>query len=371
MEPARAIQALPALYAKWVEELLPGPIPEETEATCGDCAMCAPGEEPPLRSGYYFDPSVKCCSFIPELPNFLVGGILDDDPATSEGRRTLDARLAEGVGISPLGLGRHPTFQMLYEHLASVQGFGRSRTIRCPHYLQDSGRCSIWGHRESTCATWFCKHVRGELGKRFWAALQQLLFAIERELAPWCAAELDLGTQALRRLFASIPEDLHTDPIKAGELDGRPDPEARRANWGNWADREQEFYIESAGLVAGLSGSDVLQIGGTNLRILVQLAREARAELTSDTIPERLQAGVLELQRTSTDYTRVVTYSPCDPIEIPKAAMDVLHYFDGRPTRRALEAIAKETGLQVKPSMVRRLVDFGVLISTDGPPARS
>ncbi len=51
--------------------------------------------------------------------------------------------------------------------------------------------------------------------------------------------------------------------------------------------------------------------------------------------------------------------------------MDVLHYFDGRPTDRALEAITMETGIQVTRSMVRRLVDFGVLIPTDGPPARS
>ena len=44
---------------------------------------------------------------------------------------------------------------------------------------------------------------------------------------------------------------------------------------------------------------------------------------------------------------------------------DVLGYFDGRPTRETLEQIRQERDINVHPSLVRRLVDFGVLVAAD------
>ena len=68
---------LPPLYAGWVGALLGGAaIPPETHATCGDCAMCADPGEAPRRGTAYFDPTVKCCSYLPEIYNFLAGRIL-------------------------------------------------------------------------------------------------------------------------------------------------------------------------------------------------------------------------------------------------------------------------------------------------------
>ena len=32
---------LPRLYTAWMDQFLRGPIPTETDATCGDCAMVA------------------------------------------------------------------------------------------------------------------------------------------------------------------------------------------------------------------------------------------------------------------------------------------------------------------------------------------
>jgi hypothetical protein len=54
---------------------------------------------------------------------------------------------------------------------------------------------------------------------------------------------------------------------------------------------------------------------------------------------------------------------------IPKALGDALHHFDGRPTRSALAAIASDTGLDIERAVVRRLVDFDVLVEdTSEPP---
>lgn len=115
----------------------------------------------------FFDPQVKCCTYLPELPNFLVGRILaDEDPALAVGRATVEKRLQAGVAVTPLGLDRTPFYDLLYQHADTA--FGRSHTLRCPHYIEEGGLCGIWQHRNSVCATWFCKHVRGAMGFRFW-----------------------------------------------------------------------------------------------------------------------------------------------------------------------------------------------------------
>jgi hypothetical protein len=132
-----------------MDALLAGTIPSETEATCDDCAMCAAGGAQ-RGDAYFFRPDVKCCSFVPNLPNFLVGRILADaDPHLAAGRASVEARSEAGMAVTPLGLGQPPAYRVLYDRGAPA-AFGRSRTLRCPHFLDDGvGRCAIWRHRNS------------------------------------------------------------------------------------------------------------------------------------------------------------------------------------------------------------------------------
>ena len=151
---------LPALYARWLTDALPAPPPPETNATCSACPLVSRQGAEPSGAGL-FHPDTKCCTYIPTLPNFLVGAILaDDEPAAQNGRRSLRVRLEGGDGLTPLGLAAPPAHAILYraggEHV-----FGRSPALRCPHYVVDEGTCGIWRHREAVCATWFCRHVRG------------------------------------------------------------------------------------------------------------------------------------------------------------------------------------------------------------------
>src|SRR5262245_2433326 len=161
---------LPARYAAWMDQLL-GPIPNEPKATCHDCAMCAPpgstvATDSPKEVVFY-DPQVKCCSYTPILWNFLVGDLLADQSAEAViGRATVERRIEAGVAVTPLGLDRPPSYFALYQHISKA--FGRTHTMRCPHFIDEGGLCGVWRHRESTCVTWFCKHERGGVGKAFW-----------------------------------------------------------------------------------------------------------------------------------------------------------------------------------------------------------
>lgn len=319
------------------------------------------GGQSALRN-HYFDPSIKCCTYIPSLPNFLVGRILsDEDPAARSARIVVEKRIKEEVVVTPLGLGTPPAYSVLYDNM-SPNAFGRSRTLRCPYYVEDGGRCGIWRNRNSVCATWFCKHVRGQVGHAFWQqSLLHLLRLVERDLACWCLLELEFDGDALRHLI-NISE---SEALTAELIDNRREPERHKRLWGGWRGREHDFFIKCAELVAALSWSDVLRLSGPQAHAYARLTKQAFVRLTADKIPSTLTAGPMQIVQIQQETTCVSTYSSFDPIEVPNVAMALLHYFDGRPVGEVLDAIAAKTGIRLEPSLVQKMADFGLLIAPD------
>ena len=365
-------EPLPPLYAVWVGDLLGGPIPREAEATCGECAMCPSGEGSHGRSELFFDPWSKCCTYTPELVNYLVGRVLQgDETAGARGRATLEARLETGVGVTPLGLGRSSAAGLLYGHVARLGTFGRAPSLRCPHFLEEEGgRCGIWGGRNAVCATWFCKHVRGAAGRLFWRSLLSLLIEIERELAVWCVEQLDLGAPALERLFPPPGMPSTAERLGRDGLDGPVDEEVRRALWGRWAGRERAFYGECAQRVSVLSWADLTKICGPRVRVLVEPARAAYASLRAHELPGALRVGDFRVVGEGRRGPRIAGYSSMDPVELPRELVGALHLFDGRSTAEALDAIAARAGLRLSRGLVRSLVDFAILVPAGGAPDR-
>lgn len=358
--------ALPPLYAAWMDELLAGPIPPETGATCDDCAMCAKTGEQPTGTTCFFDPRVKCCSYMPALHNFLVGRIFqDNDPAYASGRATVEARLAAGVAVTPLGLDCTPTYSLLYAH-KDADVFGRSFAMRCPHYLEEEGgRCGVWQHRAAVCATWFCKHVRGAVGMKFWKTLHCLLATVEQNLSRWCVLELDVGDDALQQLFPPLNESHRSHRLDANVLDGVVEPAKYRTIWGNYWGREQEFYKACARLVDALTWHQVAAICGPDVQIQARLTREAYQRLISHETPTSLKAGRFNVVFLDQDSCCVSTYSSLDPAALPKIVIDLLPYFDGRPTDEVLQTIREQENVQLNKSLVRKLTDFQILVSSE------
>jgi hypothetical protein len=358
---------LPPLYAGWIGDLLDGPLPHESEATCEDCAMW-PSTSPGAPATLAFTRETKCCTYVPTLPNFLVGRIVeDDDPAMAPGRASVETRIDARLGVTPLGIDRPGVHAVLYQ-VGLGAAFGRSRTLRCPHYREEAGgACGIWRHRNGVCSTWFCKYSRGATSQRFWHGLEQLLTIVERELARWCLVRLDLDPGLLTRLLprggdrgaGGMPT------LDGATIDGRIDDATYRAWWGAWLGRERELYRESARLVNRLRWNDVLRIGGASVEALARVLAHAHHGVSATAIPERLTVGQLQTAPVGRDRVLVTTYNPYDPLELPRLLVEVLGYFDGSPTREALARIREERNINVQPSLVRRLVDFGVLVAAD------
>ena len=351
---------LPPLYAPWLREVTGGPIPGETKATCDHCVMLPSPGSPP--DAVYFHPATKCCAYQPDLPNFLAGRILNDaDPSMAEGRASLERRIESRVAVTPSGAGSGGVFKLLYGNTPQV--FGRAPALRCP-YLSPEGGCGVWRHRPGVCATWYCKHVRGASGHRFWKLADKLLREVESELSLWCLAELHTGAAELANL---APE--RRDQPDVSELDGAVDEPRYRKLWGEWAGREAEFYRACAALVEPLSWERLQGICGPRVRVLAGLVRDAYENLVSDAIPERLKLGDVRLAGAAEGKLRIAAYSEYDPLLIPQKLAAVLGYFDGRPTEDALAAILSEHGLSLQPALVRRMLDFGVLAACERPGA--
>jgi len=356
---------LPPLYADWITGILLEAPPPEPRSTCATCAMCvSPQGEIPAAT-YPFDPAVKCCTYTPVLPNFLVGRALrDPDPDLEHGRRTLRERIARGAAVTPLGLGRPPSVDAL--HKASLNADGRARAMLCPHYVSESGTCGIWRHRNGVCATWFCKHERGTVGRQFWATVREWLTAVEYTLARWCLLELgvDVG-----RLPATLVRGGEPDVpvLDAAAMDGHPDPSYQQLLWGDWYGREEAFYLACAEKVDGLGWEDVQRIGGPDVALFARVVAQAWGRLHDEGIPARLQLGQMQVLAVGPDGAIVVTDSPFDPVGVPALLLTALHYFDGRPTEAAFRALAEERGLSLDDRLLRAMLDYRVLVGAGDP----
>lgn len=337
-------ESLPPLYARWMDEFLKAPVPAESRSTCHDCPMIS---EDAARntSGFRFDPHTKCCTYWPEIPNFLAGLILNDpDPAFAKARAKMESLMMNGVTLTPLGASPPPSFFVQYKNETS---FGTNPSLLCPFYQQDqTGNCGIWKYRNSRCATWFCRFTRGSVSVIFWKYMDQLLTLVERGVSRWCLLQLGIAGSALQQLFPPPRSQTQLTP----EI------------WGEWLGREREFFIECAKLSSSLTWSDVSKIGGTELELSARLLKESWENLNRGNLPLRLKINQWKKSVPAGDgNVRIWTYSRYDPVLIPRSVVEALTSFQNCTTQEALKRIEHERGIRLDSNFVQWLVDFGVL----------
>ncbi len=343
-------ETLPPLYQKWAASLLSAPIPRERVATCADCAMCVPKEEQHAGVGY-FQRSLKCCTYFPKLPNYLVGRALDGDNPGAERLRAFIAGEAGEAKANLLGVFPGTHYSVIYS-ATSTDGFGKDPGLLCPYAIEAEGpegpRCGIWQHRNAVCTSYFCKHVRGQTGHIFWQSFRNLLIDMESALAWWAVAEL---IPEAGKLLGSLPvSDPHTFDLPAGVC-----------SWRYWRGTRDAFYMATAELVEALRWEEAIAIAGikTNMR-----AREVQARFdaaTSSEVPARVRTATYQVVAPGERATVIQTPGSIETFQVPSSLLPLLAYFDGRETETVLADIKERTGVSVAPGLVRRLCDFRVL----------
>jgi hypothetical protein len=356
---------LTPLYASWVAEWLGGSIPAETEATCQECALLM--ESAPLPANDLtrrIHPRTKCCGYYPKLTNFQVGRILNEtDSTAAPAQNVVAARVQNRFMATPLVLDVPPAYSLLY---AKSPYMGSALKLQCPYYVEDllGGACGIWQHRNAICVTWFCKHSRGQIGWAFWRALEYLLQPMEDTLSAWCLTQLEITDDSLARILPDRRDaKLQLTPQ---ELDAVVDEKAHRALWGNWAGREAEFYRECGRLVSALSAQRALEIGGTEVALRLRVARQTYRALISADLPRAVRPGSFRVQPLGDGQVQIVSYSEYAPLLLPAVVLNLLPYFEGRTVAEALAAIDAQEQIEMEPALVRKLLDFEILVAVEG-----
>ena len=363
---------VPQLYDRGICELLQARIPEETEATCMDCAMCGTKDKLRTELDTLFHEKTKCCTYFPSIPNFLAGKILlDEDPSFAAGRARFQAHMLTFTVATPLGVSAPPAESARYGAL--TKGFGQDTDLRCPYYFENGGGlCGIWKYRDAKCTTWFCKHIRGQAGRNFWRAVFELLHALEGKLSVWCIHQLHAGSELFRELFPLSSVDLETFQKQQSffyHYSHLPNvrnrstaAQAMLQTWGDWVSNERCFFEECSRLVDRLAWKEVVTIGGPKVESHAAFVKEAYLFLMGDSIPICLKKGSFKSVRISAEQVRVWGYSQYDPIDIPRRIFDVLMRFDGSPWRNTVTRIKNETGLEISDMWIHKLCDFKILI---------
>lgn len=339
--------ALPPLYQGWITQVLGEAPPVEHRATCLDCVQCAPDRPPEVA----FNAATKCCTYVPHLPNFLVGRLLGDaDSRLAYGQETLRVRLRRGVGVNPLGLLIHPEESAAYERIVKSEGFGRSAELRCPHYIEEGGLCGIWLHRNAICSTWYCRHDAGDRGFRFWHAVETLLRAVETELSRAAALRVRFGPKALALNAEERAKALES-------LDN--------GDFGGWVSDIENYYITCAEWARCLSWPAVVALAPEVIEPLVAAVQQTHYQLKVPAVlmDENAIFGPARIIELGSDRW-VTGYHRHAAVKLTGAQFDLLMAFR-MGTVRSLFEQAHAAGVSITPPMVERLRLEDVLVQPE------
>jgi hypothetical protein len=183
--------------------------------------------------------------------------------------------------------------------------------------------CSIWNDRNSTCRSWFCRHVDGAHGQRAWAAWRGLGRGVESALAR-AAVDAVSGSSA---------------PVG---VEG-------------WS----AHYIACWHWVEGLRPSDASALRTDHLEALAT----AWVEAAADRRPAMPQHPLPHVRSVAPDGDDVVLvgYSDWQPGRFPERVFEVLGELDGSRSWTEAVARARARGIDVDPGWGRALFDLDLL----------
>ncbi len=310
----RALAQLPLAFFWLAPELYDLEEPAERGSSCASCPL----------AGAPFSPTVRCCTYHPSVPNFLLGRALRRG---GRGASRIVERLRDPAGRTAWGI-RPPSSWCEEYHRRRDEAFGREEAWTCPYWVGGPLACGIWEDRNVVCRTWFCKHDEGEQGHAYWVALRLLAARIEDRLAL----------------------------LAAGACPAPPDDASPEV----WAG----YYLETAERVDrfGVEALAPLRDELVDLRDRLRQAHAARR----GPMPDRLAPMVREV-RERPDGVELIGYSPWNGVVFPRSVFALLAELDGERTWKEAVERARRVEPAVEASWVERLWRHGVIRARTDP----
>lgn len=225
---------LPPLYHRLFPREILGFEIFETKATCDSCAMAADK----AKGKVTYQPDLKCCTFEPYLPNYLVGALLESSSTGPDAKRTFKNKISKRKFSLPIGMTASVKYQVAFNH-RKPQDFGNRRDWLCPYYSKKHNNCGVWKYRGAVCTTFYCKSDFGKRGLKFWANLNDYLTYVEMALMEEVLVHLDFSPRQISDCleFLNRKEGSRVE-LKSGVL-----PLARaRKLWNGYFDEQEAFF---------------------------------------------------------------------------------------------------------------------------------
>jgi hypothetical protein len=347
---------VPPVLRPLLSEFFDHPRMVESKATCNDCAMCKKPDQPEVKGLEFFQPDLKCCTYYPHLPNFLVGAILEDTKA-AEGRRRVRAKIEERYGVTPHFLAPPRRYSVLH-NAARAMTYGRSKILLCP-YFGDDAKCTIWENRTGVCSTFFCKHERGGAARRFWLALEHWLTYVEGTVAAWAASQVD---------DTVVEPNFAHGTMTLDDLEERPPRDSDyKSWWKKWVGREEEFYRACHARVKKLTRATLADVLKSDKATELMTELETRwRTVTQPTLAKRLVLNKSVSVQTLDSGVAVSAYSPLDVQFFEEGLYEVVKEMRADETVDEFRArMMKEHEVEIAPELLLYLQLFEVLVPPD------
>lgn len=357
---------LPELYHSFLPELFDLPTPKQTLSTCDRCAMTCQAQADSIQTNEvkqgYFSPDVKCCSFFPKIPNFLVGALLNStEPELHEGRERMKKQIRSRIGITPGWVGPSRKYRLLFEASRS-SSFGRSRSLLCPFFMDDSGLCSIWRFREIDCSTFFCKHDHGQDSLNVWHSLEYTMSLVEEMLATYAMQTvLQLpGASITKKKWKLISH------ISQHELENNPPPEQEyKQLWFQSELDEVEYYKRCFQVISTLTKDEFhnlvqddeeINSAFQELKELQQI--DANRELPT-TLIVNPRARMMDINQ---EHTLFVAYRKFHPVTMVSEIKEVIAYFSSaRKVKDVQQKIFEQENVEIPDDVFLLLYQMRIL----------
>lgn len=264
--------SIPSFYHQLFADFINLEVPPEPFADCSDCPIiCQNIEDVGKDKSKPFSPETKCCTFSPRIPNYMVGAILSDiNQDNMDGKNRILKAIKSRKGIFPNGVYPTKKYKLLYE-AARNDSFGRSKSLMCPYFIAGEFNCTIWKYREAICALWFCKHLAGNKGYDFWNSLIEFMKSVQENLIAYCFFNLGVS-----------PFDPYTnaDRISYEDLEDLPMKESEYVKiWGEWVEKEEEFYVNCYDLVRKMDSDFFKNLMGIDYEIGLSKIKNAHQNM--------------------------------------------------------------------------------------------
>lgn len=237
---------------------------EEKKATCDNC----------IQAPKTYKADLKCCTFWPFIPNYVVGAILSSPKERHLRVQSFIRELIKNNAfVLPIGIPAPPWYQKEFKK-NKKRIFGKQEEFLCPYYEKSQNQCSIWEYRGSVCTSFYCESSYGVQGQEFWKSLENYMSYLEMGVAEEVLVYHDYSPRDMNSQLEFLDIEVGNDQFTASK---KMTSQEAKKYWKHYYADKEAFYVKSYEFVQKLTSqqrSEILGELGTNLLRNLESASE-------------------------------------------------------------------------------------------------